>query len=186
MHCPKCGTPAAEVQKFCRSCGFGLEKVALLVEGSSPTVKSDSADENPDRLHDLLNRMEQMWQAGLVLLGGAFVATVCWGIIDKIIIEKGHVISGSIFLFFILGLVSLGLSGWYIESQRKKLAGRQKRQPNPQLSASQLSDVLPNGPPDTLNADTTNKLLPEPDLSSVASVTEETTARLAEKINAAR
>lgn len=183
MHCPKCGTPAADDQKFCRSCGFRLEEVAQLLEESPPVFDDNPpASENLDKLQNRINRMDKFWTAGLVLLGGAFVTTVCWGIIDKIIIEKGHVISGSIFLFFILGLVSLGLSGWYVESQRKKLVEQQKRPPSPQPSTSPLPDALPDG----LNADTTNKLLPEPDLSSAASVTEETTARLAEKINAAR
>ena len=153
MHCPKCGAPAAEHQKFCRACGFSLEKVAqLLGESSSLVCDNPSSGEKPDSKHDRLNRMDQLWHIGLGVLGGGFVLAVCWAIISEVIIKKGHLISGSLFLAFIIGLVTLGLSGLYIEMQRKKLAERQK--------SSSLSDPLL---PETSNADTTNKLLPEAD-----------------------
>jgi NMD protein affecting ribosome stability and mRNA decay len=40
MHCPKCGAEAPLTQKFCRSCGFSLEKVPQLV-----TVSSNAAQQ---------------------------------------------------------------------------------------------------------------------------------------------
>lgn len=179
MHCPKCGTPAAEVQKFCRSCGFGLEKVAQLLE-ESPPVKGENppAGENLGKLQNRLNRMDRLWQAALVTLGGAFVTAICWAIISNVIIAEGQLISGGLFLFFFLGIVVMGLSALYLESQRQKLATRKKRLPETQQSDSELVAEL--------DADTTNKLLAAPGNSSAASVTEETTARLAEKTNAAR
>ena len=180
MHCPKCGAPAAEAQKFCRTCGFGLEKVEQLLDESPQAIPANQIPaENSDKLQKRLTRMDKVWHAAAVIFLGSFVATVCWGIIDKIIIEKGAVVSGSLFLLFILGIVFLGLFGTYVESQRKKLASSQSR-----LSSSQPPELQSLN--SKLNADTTNKLLPEPDLSVPTSVTEETTARLAEKINAAR
>lgn len=175
MHCPKCGTPAVEVQKFCRSCGFGLEKVAQLLEESPATTSEiPPSGENLDKLQARLNRMDQLWQAGLVTLGGIFVTAICWAIIAKVMIAKGQFISGGLFLLFFLGIVVMGLSALYLESQKQKLAARKKRMPETQQSDSGL------------NADTTNKLLADPGSSSAVSVIEDTTARLAEKINAAR
>lgn len=179
MHCPKCGTPAAEVQKFCRSCGFGLEKVAQLLE-ESPAVFGEKppADENLDKLQTRLNIMDKLWQAALVTLGAGFVTAICWAIIAKVIIEKGQLISGGLFLLFFLGIIVMGLSALYLESQKQKLATIKKRLPEtPSLDSDLIAE---------LNANTTNKLLAAPGSSSAASVTEETTARLAEKINAAR
>jgi hypothetical protein len=184
MHCPKCGTPAAEVQKFCRSCGFGLEKVAqLLEELPAATSENPPSGENLDKLQTRLNRMDQLWQAGLVTLGCGFVTAICWAIISKVMIEKGNLISGGLFLLFFLGIIVMGLSALYLESQKQKLATRKKRLPEMRQSDSALSDSEWVA---ELNADTTNKLLADPGNSSAASVTEETTARLAEKINAAR
>jgi hypothetical protein len=120
MHCPKCGIPAAEVQKFCRSCGFGLEKIAQLLEESpAATSENPPAGENLDKLQNRLNRMDQLWQAALVTLGGAFVTAICWAIISKVMIEKGQLISGGLFLLFFLGIVVMGLSALYLESQKQ-------------------------------------------------------------------
>ena len=39
MHCPNCGTSVAkEDQKYCRSCGFGLERIAQAIESGKPRV----------------------------------------------------------------------------------------------------------------------------------------------------
>lgn len=172
MHCPKCGAPAAEAQKFCRACGFGLEQVAQLMDESPQAIPDDQIPaENPDKLQKRLTRMGKVWHAAAAIFLGSFVAAVCWGIVDKIIIEKGAVVSGSLFLLFILGIVFLGVFGAYVESQKKKLPHRQSPQPNLQP------------PQSAMNADTTNKLLAEPDYSVAVSVTEVTTANLAEKVN---
>lgn len=179
MHCPKCGTPAAEVQKFCRSCGFGLEKVAQLLEESPAVIgENPPAGENLNKLQNRLNRMDQLWQAALVTLGGAFVTAICWAIIAKVMIAKSQFISGGLFLLFFLGIVVMGLSAWYLESQKQKLARRKNLLPG--------TEQLDSEPVTALNANTTNKLLAAPGSSISPSVTEETTARLAEKINAAR
>lgn len=175
MHCPKCGAPAAEGQKFCCGCGFGLDKVAQLIDESPQAIPSNQTPaENSDKLQKRLTRMDKVWYAAAAIFLGTFVTAICWGIVDTFIIKKGAVVSGSLFLLFILGLVFLGVFGTYVESQKKKLAHRQSPQPNSQPPQS----ILNAGS----NADTTNKLLAEPDLSSAASITEETTARLAEKL----
>jgi hypothetical protein len=46
MHCPDCGTRATANQKFCRSCGFSLEKVAQLLAGQSSLPASSQISDN--------------------------------------------------------------------------------------------------------------------------------------------
>ena len=173
MHCPKCGTPAAGVQKFCRTCGFSLEKVAELLGEPVALTDDTFADAEPaGKQQNVFNRLDKIWMAAAAFFGVAFVTAVCWAIVDKVIIEKGNTISGALFLFFFIGIIVLGLSGMYIESRQKKLAKRQNRPMEPQQP--DLNEVS--------SAETTNKLLPEPALQSAVSVTEQTTSKLAEKI----
>jgi hypothetical protein len=128
MHCPDCGARATANQKFCRSCGFSLEKVVqLLAEQPSLTASS-------------------------------------WGIIQKLIIEKGELLTGILLIMFFLLIATLALSPGYIEMQRKKLSVRNPQEP-----------IIPP------HAEATNPLPPESYLHSLASVTEHTTARLEER-----
>jgi chaperonin GroEL (HSP60 family) len=53
MHCPSCGTGTSKNQKFCRSCGMGLQMISQAVAKNLPTANSaeppvGSADEQTD------------------------------------------------------------------------------------------------------------------------------------------
>jgi hypothetical protein len=73
MHCPDCGTRATANQKFCRSCGFSLEKVArLLAEQSSLPASSQISDDNIAPAQRRLDKLEG-W---LCLAAGGFLITV--------------------------------------------------------------------------------------------------------------
>jgi hypothetical protein len=85
------------------------------------------------------------------------VGAVIWGIVYALIIVKGAVISGSIFLAFILGVILFALLMLYRESLAKK-------------SAKQETPVLP--------ANDTAKLLHESRIEPVPSVVERTTELL--------
>lgn len=177
MHCPKCGTSAAESQRFCRACGFSLEKVASLLAESAPSLEPGFSEDKSNPLQKRLNRMDKIWRMAVTTLGATFLTAICWAIVHFVIIGKNAPVIGALFLLFILGMVALGLSAAYLESQREKLTKLQKRQP------SIAPDSYPEMP---LPAETTNKILPEPELSSFVSITEETTAHLAEKNQAAQ
>ncbi|HSB09008.1 MAG TPA: hypothetical protein VLM38_05815 [Blastocatellia bacterium] len=109
----------------------------------------------------------------LPIVGGAAVSivvgAVLWGIIYEIIIVKGEVLGGSIFLAFVLGLVLFALLAVYHDSLVK---GSKRRQ-------------LPE--PASPSAEDTAELLPEPSVESTPSITEHTTeflmAEEAEKID---
>jgi hypothetical protein len=88
-----------------------------------------------------------------------FVGAVLWGIIYSIIIVKGEVLAGSIFLAVIVGLVLFGLLVLYRESLTKK----------PSRQKGSLSDA---------QASNTAKLLEEPRSEPVPSIVERTTELL--------
>jgi hypothetical protein len=160
MFCPHCGKLNSADQKFCRSCGLSLEKVAQSLAEQRPATELNK------HLKDRQRQVE-FWLS--ILLGGTFgifVIAVLWAIISQIIIVKGDVLKGLIFLTLFLSTVSALILVVYRESLRENLAKRQ-------LSQTPL----------TLTEQTA-KLLPESDLQPVPSVTERTTELLnVEKTN---
>jgi hypothetical protein len=151
MHCPNCGSEAPMEQKFCRSCGFGLGRVARLIAKQAP-------DENFDLASDLREepskKFRPVWFFFFIImfLTFSFYFTAP---------GKGGVFVSAVFIALLLGMLAWGTC---TEFGRKRL-GEQK----------------PPRPASSTNAPTTKKLLPQPGPEINASVTEQTTANLAER-----
>jgi len=163
MHCPSCGTEASAGQKFCRACGFGLEKVEQLIAEQ----KSDAADQTTKATGGLsdgrLRRLEKWSARALFTLGGILGGLMLWAIIVKVMIEKGKIFEGSIILMILAGAGLASFLG-YLDSERKKSASIRLNQ----------QTRLPQ-------AEETAKMLSEPSIETAASVTEHTTAKLGER-----
>ena len=156
MHCPNCGSAAPMDQKFCRSCGFDLGKVARLIAEQAP-------DENPDSDYDpkelTSKKLRYVWFGFFfavfltlfLTFGAYFVASDHVGVFWNVV-----------FIFLELLMLTFGS---YIVFGRKRPGDR--KSPRPASST---------------NAPTTKKLSPQPGPEMNASVTEQTTANLAEKI----
>jgi zinc-ribbon domain len=161
MFCPDCGKLNSAEQKFCRSCGLSLDKVAQSLAEQRPATELNK---------HLKDRQRQVERWLSILLGGTFgifVLAVLWAIVYQIIIVKGDVLKGLIFLTVFVGTVAALILVVYRESLRESLAKRQ----------------LPQTPlPMTEH---TTRRLPESDLKPIPSVTESTTELLyAEKKSA--
>jgi zinc-ribbon domain len=153
MYCPSCGKENSAEQKFCRSCGLSLEKAVQSLVEQLPALELDkNVRERQERVDRLINIV-----AGT---GASIIAVgVLWGIIYKLIIVKGAVISGLFFLAIIVGAILFGLLSIYSESLRKA-AGKRQLQPPP----TKVSD--------------TAELPPSSQMEPVPSVTERTTELL--------
>ena len=152
MHCPNCGSEAPMEQKFCRSCGFGLGKVAMLIAEQAPDENLDSASGPKEETSKLLRRVWLVFFMTMFLIFGCYLA----------VNDRSEGFESFVFIALLLGMLAFGS---YVEFGRKR-PGEQKS-PRPASST---------------NAPTTKKLEPQPDLEMSASVTEGTTANLAEKI----
>lgn len=154
MYCPNCGKENSAEQKFCRSCGLSLEKAVQSLVEQLPALELDkNLRERQERVDRLINIV-----AGTAV--SIVVGAVMWGIIYAIIIVKGEIIAGSLFLAFILGIVLFALLSLYGESLRKRAGKRQLLQPPP----TKVSD--------------TAELSPNSQIEPVPSVTERTTELL--------
>ena len=156
MHCPNCGHTSSSEQKFCRACGMSLEKVVQLLSELSPAVRQETA---LGKREERLRRAAERAGVALFASGGVVLfITICWAIIAKIIIGKGEVLQGTIFLAIFLGIAVGGtLLGLSVPSGQAK----------------------PAVPPPSLPAGDPNaRLLSEPHLEPVPSVTDRTTELL--------
>jgi hypothetical protein len=162
MHCPNCGKKSSMEHKYCRNCGLGLEPFARALAEQLPAEACDPAQaELLARLSARQRRVELLLSGATLAFLAAVVGAVFYGIVAKIIIEKGQVLGGIAFLAVILlGLVSVGLVV-FNESLKEKLAKRHAP-----------DEALPQSGP-------TGKLLPESRFEPVPSVTERTTELLA-------
>ncbi|HEU0175491.1 MAG TPA: zinc ribbon domain-containing protein [Blastocatellia bacterium] len=158
MHCPNCGAKAPAGQKFCRACGLGLERFAQLLAEPLP----DGEDENVARARRRLRQLEKAvkiagWTAGSAL--GILFAFLGVFMMTQVSVPGGIVVS----LFGVVVIATMLVMG-YQSFLNKQVSGRFPSQPTPQ------------------SAETTNKLLSEDQPGIAMSVTEQTTARLGEKI----
>ncbi len=165
MFCPNCGTKTEAGQKFCRACGLSVEKLAGLISEQLPAGALEGS--TPEEVAQLLRRKRSVERllVGIGLTGGAvFVLAIIWAIVFKIIIGKGDVLQGSIFLGFIVaGVVALALV-CYRESVMESLAAR---------------GVSDEAAKKLEGATATSKLQPESHFEPVPTITDRTTELLA-------
>jgi zinc ribbon protein len=168
MHCPNCGTKASTGQKYCRACGFGLEKVEQLVADQRAAATEQITVATGRFSDDWLRKFEKWAARALFAIGGVLGGLMLWAIIAKMMIEKGKIIEGGIVLLILTGAVLAVFLG-YLDSERKKSASIQSNQQH-----------RPSG------GEETAKMLSEPNAEMATSVTEQTTARLEEKLESRR
>jgi hypothetical protein len=155
MYCPNCGAKTSTEQKFCRSCGLGLEKIALSLTEQLPT----RVDEN---LISQKERLERLGVAALSVFGAGVLGLILYGIVYKIMITQGKLLAGLAFLglFIILGCGLLSTILFAKAKEAEKVAGKR-----------QISDANVAPAP-------TKELLSEGNFEPVPSVTDRTTELL--------
>jgi hypothetical protein len=149
MHCPNCGSGASEDQRFCRSCGLGLEEFSRLLTEKLVAENLTAAPRAGAARNRALQRIGfSLWVgAGAILVGG-----VLWGIISEIIMGKGEVLGGLLFLIFILAIVIGGLLVTY-SSSRKQSGGADGRE----IKGANTAPELASGTPHSLHMSVTER-----------------------------
>ena len=113
MHCPNCGITAPLDQKFCRSCGLSLPEFSQLLEAKLPTAEEVQVK----------RRKAERWSLRLWTIAGAILyIALYWTIISEIIIGKGHVLGGVLFLLVVTVISIGGLLMLYSLSLNKRSA----------------------------------------------------------------
>lgn len=159
MHCPNCGTEATVEQKFCRSCGLGLEKVPQLIAEQLGSVGGEDVEK--------LQQRQQKIERSLLTAGISFVAlavlSMLAGVLYLIVTGSMPLVPGIVMLMlFIAGIVA-GSLGYYSERLKKTLSagGSVKLK---ELAGTSTAELPPQSIPEPLMSiteRTTNLLEPQ-------------------------
>ncbi len=121
MQCPKCGILIPADQQFCRACGVSLP------EFTERLAEKTSTEQYDRRIH---RRKTEKWRLRLWTCAGAvFYLALYWIIISEIVIRKGHVVRGILFLVAITAISFGGLLILYKAALGKRSKHHKKDQP---------------------------------------------------------
>jgi hypothetical protein len=150
MYCPNCGKTNSVEQKFCRSCGLGLESV---VQSLAEQLPSTNTDKN-------LSERQRKVELWAMILGASMISLLVLAVLAYIIYQlfvlQDDLLPGLGVMVLIVGFLAFFL----LLAYREYLARASKR-------------TLPQ--PASLPAPKTGELLPEPSFEPILSVTERTT-----------
>ena len=129
MYCPNCGNESAMDQRFCRSCGLGLERIAQSVAEQLPDKPDQSALARKDRL-------EWWGMAALSAFGLGVMGMILFGIVYKVMITQGRIWAGlgllGFFALIACGLISVVL---FAKANEVEEAAKKRRLQQPKGSA---------------------------------------------------
>jgi F0F1-type ATP synthase assembly protein I len=158
MHCPGCGVEVALTQKFCRSCGFALEKITQIVaeQLASPELLLETR-----RLQERQRKIER----SLLIAGSGFIATVVVGMVCGIIylmaVGSMPIVPGVILLIMMTFGMVAGSLATYSDRLKKGLSHPEpSRAPTLAEAQSNLSLPDPRGPLFSVTERTTSLLEP--------------------------
>jgi hypothetical protein len=155
MYCPDCGNENSADQKFCRSCGLGLEKIAQSL-GEQLPAKFDAS------LQARKEKLERLGVAALSVFGVGILGLLLYTVVDKFMQGRTTAGLGLLALIVILGCGLLSVFLFASANEAKEAAAKRQVQ--------EPAELTPNGE--------TKELLPEAHPEPVFSVAERTTELL--------
>jgi len=141
MYCPNCGNKNGEGQNFCRSCGLGLEKIALSLTEQLPTVAVQSLQERKEKL-------ERLGVAALSVFGLGVFGFLLYSIFSKLLLSQGLLVAVLAVLGAII-FIGSGLASVILFAKAKELkeaAGKRQLEPTQQPTFSitdRTTNLLP-------------------------------------------
>ena len=157
MYCPICSTKSSLDQKYCRYCGFGLEKIAQSVSEQLPT----KIEEN---LQERKNKLERLGVAALSVFGLGVLGFFLYVVGYKLMLSQGKLLAalGVLGLLVVLGSGLISVLLFAKAKDIQDASSKRRLQPADEMPAT-------SG---------TSKLLHESRLEEVPTVTERTTELL--------
>jgi hypothetical protein len=101
MYCPNCGNKNSREQKFCRSCGLSLEKIAQSLTEQIPTTVERSLAERKERL-------ERFGVAALCVFVLPVLGYILYSAFTKLMVSQGPLLAALILLGAVV-IVGCGL-----------------------------------------------------------------------------
>jgi hypothetical protein len=160
MYCPNCGNQNSADQKFCRSCGLGLQKVAQTLSEQLPTKLDVSLQQKKEKF-------EKLGVAALSIFGAGVLIPILYGIFYKMMWTQGKVIAGLGLLALII-VLGCGLLSVILFAKANELKETPANRPLPEQPELQpqadTRELLEHSAPETpvfSVVDRTTELLPQ-------------------------
>ena len=160
MYCPNCGNQNSAEQKFCRSCGLGLQKVAQTLSEQLPTKLDVSLQQKKERF-------EKLGVAALSIFGAGVAIPFLYGVFYKLMYTQGRITAGLGTLALVLVLAS-GLISVILFAKANEVKEKPAKPPlpdQPKMHAEpDTRELLEHSAPETpvfSVADRTTELLPQ-------------------------
>lgn len=143
MFCPNCGNKNSADQKFCRSCGLGLQKVAQSLAEQLPTKLDESLQQRKEKF-------EKLGVAALSIFGAGVLIPVLYGVFYKMMWTQGKFLAGLGMLALIL-ILACGLLSVILFAKANELkeasAKRPLTKPGQLSEGENTSELLPEAFP---------------------------------------
>ena len=121
MYCPNCGNKNSADQKFCRSCGLGLQKIVESLTEQLPAKLEKSLQQRKERL-------ERLGVAALSVFGAGILIPILYSIIYKTMWMQGKVWTG-IGLLALVVVLGCGLLAVILFAQANELKETAAKRP---------------------------------------------------------
>lgn len=157
MFCPNCGNKISLDQKFCRTCGLALEKIAQSLAEQLPTKLDESLQERK-------NRLERLGVGALSIFGAGLLSLFLYKVGYQLMLTQGRILTGLglLALVIILGSGALAVILFAKAQDVEDEKSRRRLQRTEKTPAT----------------DSTAKLLPEGHIEPMPSVADRTTELL--------
>ena len=134
MYCPNCGNKNSADQKFCRSCGLGLQKVAQTLGEQLPTKRDLSLQEKKERF-------EKLGVAALGIFGAGLVIPILYSIFYTTMWSQGNIVKG-LGMLAILLVLACGVMSAILFAKANELKETAAKRPLPeQLESHPQADT---------------------------------------------
>lgn len=137
MYCPNCGAKTSIEQKFCRSCGLGLEKIALSLAEELPARPDEKQLSEKERF-------ERIGVAALSVFGAGVLILLLYLIIYVKMIVQGKIFAGLALLVMLI-FMGFGLLAAIMFAKAKEAeqaAGKRRTQ---HVEATPTRELLSEG-----------------------------------------
>lgn len=152
MYCPNCGNKNSVDQRFCRSCGLGLEKVSQSLTEQLPNASALSVKQQKEKF-------EKLGVIALSVFGVGVGSFILYGVFYKLMVSQGKVLA-ALGVLGVLIMIGCGLASVVLFAKANEI----KEVPAGKIDPAELSAQR-----------STQELLPEAKPAPLFSVTDRTT-----------
>jgi hypothetical protein len=155
MFCPNCGNKNSVDQRFCRSCGLGLEKVSQSLTEQLPNASALTLQQQKEKF-------QRLGMAALSVFGLGVGSFILYLVFYKLMVSQGKVLAGLGVLAFLIvigcGLASVILFAKANEVKEVPAPRIDPAEPSPERSTKELLSEAKPAPIFSVTDRTTNLL----------------------------